>query len=117
MRTSTFAALTMTTTTAWLLVFSSPATGQRGKEAVALPDAPGKQLVEATCAKCHGLNLITNSWGYTKQGWHDLIGTMIALPKDQADTITTYLSAHFPEKAAPAAVVVPGPVDVSIKEW
>jgi virginiamycin B lyase len=63
------------------------------------------------------LNLITNSWGNTKQGWHDLIGSMIALPKEQADTVTTYLAAHFPVKPAPEAVVVPGPASVSIKEW
>ena len=116
MRRSLFAAFT-TTTIIWVLVFSSPAIGQRGGAAVALPDGGGKALVEAACAKCHGLNLITSSWGYTKQGWHDLIGTMVALPKDQADAVTTYLSTHFPEKPAPAPVVVPGPVNVSIKEW
>ena len=116
MRTSMLAAFS-TTTIVWLLVFSAPATGQRGGEAVSLPDGAGKQLVEATCAKCHGLNLITSSWGNSKQGWHELIGTMVALPKDQADTITTYLATNFPEKPAPAAVVVPGPVKATIKEW
>jgi len=74
-------------------------------------------LVQTTCAKCHGLNLITNSWGYTRQGWHDLIGSMIVLPKEQADTVTGYLATHFPVKPAPEAKVIPGPVSVSIKEW
>lgn len=96
---------------------AAPARAQRGGPPVQLPDGPGKDLVETTCAKCHGLNLITNSWGNTKQGWHDLIGSMIALPKEQADTVTTYLAAHFPVKPAPEAVVVPGPASVSIKEW
>ena len=100
MRTSMLAAFS-TTTIGWLLLFSAPATGQRGGASVSLPDGAGKQLVEATCAKCHGLNLVTSSWGYTKQGWHELIGTMVALPKDQADTITTNLASAFPEKPAP----------------
>ena len=81
--------------------FTAPASGQRGGATVALPDGGGKQLVESTCAKCHGLNLIVGSWGNTKQGWHDLIGTMVALPKDQADIVTTYLATNFPEKPAP----------------
>jgi virginiamycin B lyase len=116
MRTSMLAAFS-TTTIVWMLVFSAPATGQRGRASVSLPDGSGKQLVETTCAKCHGLDLITSSWGYTKQGWHELIGTMVALPKDQADSITTYLASAFPEKPAPKAVVVPGPVKATIKEW
>ena len=81
------------------------------------PRRAGKELVQTTCAKCHGLNLIGSSWGYTKEGWHQLIGTMVALPKDQADTATTYLATHFPEKPAPEAVVIKGPVEVTIKEW
>jgi virginiamycin B lyase len=104
-------------TSAWLLAFSSPVAGQRGDAQVSLPDGAGKQLVETTCAKCHGLNLISNSFGYDKQGWHDLIGTMVALPKDRADIITTYLATNFPEKPAPKPVIVPGPVEVAIKEW
>jgi virginiamycin B lyase len=97
--------------------FTVPASGQRGGEAVRLPEGSGKQLVESACAKCHGLNLIVSSWGNTKQGWHELIGTMVALPRDQADAVTTYLAANFPEKPAPAAVVVKGPVEVTIREW
>ena len=95
------------------VVFSAPASSQPGGAAVQLPEGPGKTQVEATCASCHGLNLITNYWGESKQGWHDLIGTMVALSKDQADTITTYLSTNFPVKPAPAAVVVKGPVELT----
>jgi virginiamycin B lyase len=111
--------LTAMAAAAFLLLVAVPATvsGQRGGQPVQLPDGPGKELVQTTCAKCHGLNLITNSWGYTKTGWHDLIGTMVALPKEQADTVTTYLATSFPEKPAPAPVVVSGPVSVTIKEW
>jgi virginiamycin B lyase len=101
----------------WAVAFATPARGQRGGPPVQLPEGAGKELVETTCAKCHRLNLIANSWGYTRQGWHELIGSMIALPKAQADTVTSYLAAHFPVKPAPEAVEVPGPVSVSIKEW
>ncbi len=88
----------------------------RGQQ-VQLPDGPGKDLVQATCTKCHGLNMITNSWGETRDGWQTLFGTMVALPKDQADSIAGYLAAHFPPKPAPEAVKIAGPATVNIKEW
>ena len=84
---------------------------------VQLPDGAGKAMVEATCAKCHGLNLITNSWGYSRQGWEALISSMVVLPKDQADTIHSYLATNFPVKPAPEAVLISGPATVTIKEW
>src|ERR671922_1997165 len=87
----------------WLAALPATVSGQRGGQPVQLPDGPGKDLVQTTCAKCHGLNLITSFWGNNKTGWHELIGTMVALPKEQADTITTYLATHFPAKPAPEA--------------
>ena len=101
----------------WFAALPTAVSGQRGGQPVQLPDGAGKEMVQGSCAKCHGLNLISNSWGYTKQGWHDLIGTMVALPNEQADTLTTYLAMHFPEKPAPQPVIIPGPINVSIKEW
>jgi virginiamycin B lyase len=89
----------------------------RGRGAVQLPDGAGKELVTMTCARCHGLNMITGSFGNTKQGWKELFGTMVQLPNDQAETISTYLAAHFPERPAPQAVVIQGPAKVSFKEW
>lgn len=97
-----------------------PATteGQRGAPPVQLPDGPGKEMVQATCTKCHGLNFIVNSAGFTRDQWNYLFSSMVTLPKDQADTVAQYLATHFPEKAdAPKAVIVPGPVQVNIKEW
>jgi virginiamycin B lyase len=101
----------------WLAVLPTPVTGQRGGQQVQLPDGAGKELVQTTCAKCHGLNMITGSSGNTRQGWHDLIASMVALPKDQNDTIVSYLATNFPTKPAPEAVVIPGAVKVEIKEW
>src|SRR5687768_6224412 len=59
--------------------FSSPTTGQQapagrqgggaapgarqgGPPPVQLPEGAGREQVQAACARCHGLNLIANSW-------------------------------------------------------
>jgi virginiamycin B lyase len=39
------------------------------------------------------------------------------IPADQWATVTDYLTKNFPERARPAAIVVPGPVEAVIKEW
>src|SRR6266705_3328688 len=55
------------------------------------------------------------------KGWRTVMRMManqgVALPADQAATITEYLTKNFPEKAKPVGVVIPGPTKVSIKEW
>jgi virginiamycin B lyase len=105
-----------TTLTTFSVLSTHTATQGRGQP-VQLPDGQGKDQVQSTCTKCHALNMITESWGYTRQGWGELIGSMVKLPADQADTIVMYLAAHFPERPAPKAVLVSGPASVSIKEW
>lgn len=87
------------------------------RQPVQLPEGDGKPLVEATCAGCHNLNLITNSEGYNRDGWRHLVSSMVALPRDQATVLAEYLAKNFPEKPAPAAVLIPGSVRVEIKEW
>src|SRR5687768_10244680 len=89
-------------------LFGSRPHAQRGGQPVQLPEGQGKELVQTACARCHGLNLITNSWGYTREGWEQLFSSMVALPKDQAATAAGYLATHFPVKPAPTAVVIPG---------
>ena len=95
---------------------STPQQQGRGQQ-VALPDGPGKELVQGNCAKCHGLNLITNYWGDTRQGWETLFGSMIALPADQKAAVSNYLATHFPVKPAPEGKVIRGPVQVTFKEF
>lgn len=96
----------------------APIRGQRGQASdPVLPEGNGREVVQATCSKCHRLNTIAGSWGYTRQGWEQLIASMVALPKEQREVITAYLAAHFPEKPRPRAVVVPGGAHVVIKEW
>jgi virginiamycin B lyase len=106
--------------TAAFVALMLPATtrGQRGGQQVQLPEGSGKTMVEGTCAKCHGLNLITNSFGFTRDEWVTLFGSMVALPKTEADVIAEYLAKNFPEKPnIPKAVIISGPVSVNIKEW
>ena len=103
-----------------VLVFSAgPARSQgRGRgPAPVLPDGPGKEMVQTTCTKCHATNLIVNSGGYTREGWVSLFSTMVAVPKTESDPIADYLAKNFPEQPRPPAVLIPGPVTVSIKEW
>src|SRR5216110_2671121 len=89
---------------------------QRNSAPVNLPDGPGKEIVQTVCARCHSLGLIVND-GYTRQEWPRVFGTMVDLPKDQADLVATYLSTHFPEKPKPAPVIIPGGAAVAFKEW
>ena len=89
----------------------------RGRGAtVTLPDGAGKEIVQAQCASCHALSLITNS-GYSRDEWATLFTTMVALPPDQTATVAEYLAKNFPEKPRPRAVILPGPAQVNIREW
>ena len=64
-----------------------PASGQRGGAApIVLPDGPGKETVQTQCSRCHGLNMITGSWGYDKAGWNEVFSSMVLLPKEYADS-------------------------------
>jgi virginiamycin B lyase len=91
--------------------------GRGGRGNIELPDGPGKAAVQAYCTRCHQLGNIAMSGGYTREGWHELIGTMVVLPKDQADVIVDYLAKNFPEGPKPKAVLVPGPAKVTFKEF
>src|SRR5690349_9693062 len=91
--------------------------GQGRGQGSALPDGAGKEVVQSECTKCHALGLIANSGGYSRQGWDELIATMVKLPDPQKVEVTTYLATNFPEQPRPPAVVLPGTVKVSINEW
>ncbi len=91
--------------------------GPGGRGAVQLADGPGRQQLEAACTRCHGVNLIAGSLGYTKEGWQDRIATMVVLPAADLETISSYLATHYPIKPAPSAVLISGPATVTIKEW
>jgi len=91
--------------------------GGRGAQAAVLPDGPGKEMVQGLCSSCHGVNMITGSTGYTLERWQDLTSTMVELPEPQRATVTQYLATHFPPKAGREPILVPGPVQITFKEW
>jgi virginiamycin B lyase len=84
-----------------------------------LPDGPGKETVAATCGGCHAINRL--GAGYTPDGWHTVVRMMLnfnaPIPADQVETVTAYLAKAFPERPRPAAVILPGPVAVAIRQW
>ncbi len=99
-----------------LLFVISVVEGQRGGQPAQLADGPGKDAVQSTCSQCHALNLVVNA-GYSRQDWDQVIGSMTKLSKDEAKVIGDYLGKNYPEKAKTPAVIVPGSVKVTIKEW
>jgi virginiamycin B lyase len=119
-RTSISLAVAMLVAIAWspsVRSQQSPGARQGGPPAVQLPDGPGRQQVQGACVRCHGLNLIVNSAGYTKEGWQDRIATMVVLPPAELDVVSAYLATHYPVKNVPAAVLISGPATVTIREW
>jgi virginiamycin B lyase len=91
----------------------------QGKKPPALPEGAGKAVVERVCTTCHQTNLITNSSGYTREGWKELAATMINLsgtPAEEA-AITQYLAAQFPPNTRRSPKLIPGTAQVSFKEW
>ena len=90
--------------------------GGRGGQ-VQLPEGPGREVVEASCTSCHALNQITGSAGYSQDGWKHVIDSMVRLPDDRLAAATSYLAREFPEKPARRPTLVPGPVEVTFKEW
>lgn len=84
----------------------------------ALPDGEGRDLVEGMCAACHNLNQITNSSGYSRAGWQELISTMMPIEgTDEFDTIVDYLAEHMAPHDERAPTLVSGDVEVAFQEW
>ncbi|MCZ4350926.1 hypothetical protein O4H61_00210 [Roseovarius aestuarii] len=87
--------------------------------ALALPDGEGREMTEAICTACHGVNMIERSSGYTRDDWHFLTSTMIDLsgdPETEAE-ILDYLAANFPPTDNRAATPVAGPLNIRLEEW
>jgi virginiamycin B lyase len=83
------------------------------------PDGPGKETFVAVCGGCHDINRARA--GYTPAGWNMLQHMMqnfdTPIPPEEWPTVTAYLMKSFPERQRPAAVVIPGPVEATIKMW
>jgi virginiamycin B lyase len=98
-----------------LLCSALPVWAQKGA-----PEDKGKQLVDAQCNSCHPLTARTGS-GYDAKGWRTVMRMMtnhgVAIQKDDLGPMTQYLIKAFPVKGRPDAVVVKGPLKVSMKSW
>jgi len=74
--------------------------------AVTLPDGPGKELVESSCAICHGLDRVVATTRPASQ-WDAMVKQMVffgaPLSADQAKTVTAYLSTRFGRPGQEAA--------------
>ena len=83
------------------------------------PDGPGKQSVLATCGGCHDINRLRA--GYTPAGWnmiqHMMQNMAAPIAPEEWPTVVTYLMKSFPERPRPAAAVIAGPVQATIKLW
>src|SRR5690348_16158909 len=100
-----------------LLPCSAGAVAAQGQgQQVQLPEGDGRDLVQATCARCHSLANIRNA-GYSAQGWRALFSSMVTLPDAEATRVAQYLAAHFPENPARRPVLVPGNTRVAFREW
>ena len=111
-----FTASLMVASICALTPFAAQAQGQQG----ALPEGAGKPAVEAVCTGCHRTNEITQSSGYTRDGWKELTSTMINLSPspDTENAILDYLAQKFPPNYNKrAAKLVSGPLEVTFKEW
>jgi virginiamycin B lyase len=104
--------------TAILISLALPVHGQQ--KPVTLPDGPGKEAVETYCSGCHGLARVAAS-GYPQAYWHTTVRMMmnfgVPVPPEQVISMIDYLSKNFPERPMPVAKIIPGPVQVNIREW
>ena len=68
----------------------------------ALPEGPGKELVEAVCTACHTLERVVAKRA-TKAEWQDKVLEMLQEDPDitqmERDQIVEYLAKAFPAKA------------------
>ncbi len=83
------------------------------------PDGPGKDMVQGICTGCHQPNMITQSSGYTREGWRELIATMVDFSQsaETRDQIVQYLASHFPPNTRRAPKGMTGPHQVTFTEW
>jgi virginiamycin B lyase len=100
-----------------LLATTLPARAQQQPQS--FPEGPGKEILVQTCGACHPADRVRA--GYSPEGWHTVIRMMlnfeVPIPNDQVEPLTEYLIKNFPEKQRPAAVIVDGPVQASVKQW
>jgi virginiamycin B lyase len=104
----------------FLMVVPAIAQGQYPQQgqSAPLPEGAGKALVEGLCTVCHPTDQITRSSGYTREGWRELMLTMIDVSASpNAETLSEYLATHFPERPHLKPTLVPGEAVVTLQGW
>jgi virginiamycin B lyase len=87
-------------------------------QAAELPEGEGKELVQSLCTSCHKMNRMNRSSGYSREGWRELIQTMVDLSANPAgETISEYLAVHFPAGTRLKPTLVAGEASITFKEW
>lgn len=82
-----------------------------------LPEGQGKALVQAVCLTCHPVFQIMGTAGYDAEGWKHLMEGMVELSDAQAQTMANYLAEHYPPRNDRLPTLVPGDLQIEIKEW
>ena len=82
-----------------------------------LPPGPGQQEVTSLCAGCHNMRPIARSSGYSQSEWRELIRTMMTLPVETENRVSTYLGEHFPPNDRRSPTLVSGPVEIDFETW
>jgi len=84
------------------------------------PDAPAKTIILERCGICHTLRNV-RSGDYDRQGWHETLLQMrnigAALSDGDIELLTDYLALNSPANPRPEAVILPGDVEISVREW
>jgi virginiamycin B lyase len=96
---------------------SSAQAQRQQRQQVTLPEGNGKEVVQVICSQCHELSMVTNSGGNTRDGWKQLVSSMVAFRAERADTVAAYLAEHYSVTPRPAAVLISGSTTVTIREW
>jgi virginiamycin B lyase len=85
-----------------------------------LPPGEGRDLVAQKCYACHAFEARVGS-GYTAEGWNTVLRMMVnhgaPLTRDDLTQLTPYLVKNFPEKGKPPAVIVPGPLQLTMQAF
>jgi competence ComEA-like helix-hairpin-helix protein len=69
------------------------------RDDAALPDGPGKAIIQKSCSACHTASVITTKPGHTDDEWADILNKMVGrgavLSDEDGDTLMQYLSTNF----------------------
>lgn len=88
-------------------------------QAQELPEGKGKDLVQAVCSSCHGLDAVVAQRA-DKQGWDNIVSYMVSrgmiATDDEYATMVNYLAKAFPPDPAPAKPAASEPAQPATAE-